>query len=376
MTDFVTNPFIGKGLPTASASNSQQQNYIASTNYQAVQKLLDLCPIAKTTPLHHASNLAETLGVGNLYLKDERVRMGLGSFKALGASYVIASMAAKKLTDGVLSSENLQAISAEQWQTALNDMTFITASAGNHGLSLAAGARIFGAKAVIYLAKTVPTDFATRLRDFGAEVVIEGDDYDASLAAAMTASQENGWFLLADGTWEGYNIGRDVMEGYLIMADEAFKQMQQMDRAPTHIFLQAGVGGLAAAAAIMAREFFAGDNAPQIIIVEPDQAPCLQQSIVAGELIEVSGGVSNMGRLDCKVPSLVALHTLALTANEFMLVSDDEAQQAIDQLAQYDFATTPSGGAGFAGLTKALACQKYGIDANSHVLIFLSEQAL
>ena len=131
---------------------------------------------------------------------------------------------------------------------------------------------------------------------------------------------------------------------------------------------------MAAAAAIMARYHF--DSKPKIIVVEPDQAPCLQQSIVAGKLIEVTGDISNMGRLDCKVPSLVALDTLAQTANHFMLVSDEEATDAMPSLAAHDFATTPSGGAGFVGLQKAIKHQQFNLDKESHVLIYLSEQAL
>ncbi|MCH9852506.1 MAG: diaminopropionate ammonia-lyase [Alphaproteobacteria bacterium] len=369
MNDFMTNPYIGKKF----LDNVPK---LDPTKIETVKQLLQLCPIAKPTPLRQSPALADSLNIGTLSLKDERNRMNLGSFKALGAAYVIAKRAAEKLTEK-MSDGDINSIDEAQWHNALNGEVFITASAGNHGISVAAGARIFGAKAVIYLAKTVPTDFATRLKNYGAEVVIAGDDYDASLAEAMQAAETNDWYLLADGTWQGYNIGTEVMEGYLVMADETYHAMQ--DAPPTHIFLQAGVGGLAAAAAIMARYYFADTDtmpAPQIIVVEPDEAPCLQQSIQAGKLVEVTGGISNMGRLDCKTPSLVALDTLAHTANHFMLVSDEEATNAMPLLAAHDFATTPSGGAGFVGLQKAIQHQQFNLDKNSHVLIYLSEQAL
>ncbi len=362
MSNFTENPYLNKIFPTDNATDNSK----ASIDVAAVNRLLNLCPIAQKTPLHASKALAEKLNIGNIWFKDERMRMGLGSFKALGASYVIASEAAEKLKGTPLAD-----ITETQWKTALTSEVFVAASAGNHGLSVAAGARIFGAKAVIYLSKTVPEDFANRLRGFGAEVVIAGDDYDESLAESMRVAEENGWYLLADGTWEGYDTGRKVMEGYLVMADEAYSEM--VKNPPTHIFLQAGVGGLAAAAAIMAREYFADT---QIIVVEPDKAPCLQQSILAGKLIEVTGGDSNMGRLDCKTPSLVALNTLAYTANHFMLVSDEEAEQALPLLKAHDFATSPSGGAGFIGLQKAIAHQKYQLDETSNVLIFLSEQEI
>ncbi len=371
MNDFITNPYIGKKFFDNVPHNITK---LDPTKIAAVKRLLQLCPIAKPTPLLQSPALADSLNIGNISFKDERNRMNLGSFKALGAAYVIAKRAAEKIADKS-GDTDINSIDETQWRNALKGEVFITASAGNHGISVAAGARIFGAKAVIYLAKTVPADFATRLKTFGAEVVIAGDDYDASLAEAMQAAKTNDWYLLADGTWQGYNIGTEVMEGYLVMADETYHAMREAP--PTHIFLQAGVGGLAAAAAIMARYYFNADTAsPQIIVVEPDEAPCLQQSIVAGKLVEVTGGISNMGRLDCKTPSLVALDTLAHTANHFMLVSDEEATNAMPLLVAHDFATTPSGGAGFVGLQKSIKHQQFNLDKDSHVLIYLSEQAL
>ena len=210
---------------------------------------------SRSNPQSEIIDEAKNLGINKLWLKDERNRMGLGSFKALGATFVIASHAANKIA---------KERTDDDWKKSLSGETYISASAGNHGLSLAAGARIFGAKAVIYLSKNVPSTFADRIRSYGADVVIHGDDYEESLQGAQSAAEENNWFLLSDVTWDGYDYGLQVMQGYLVLAAEAYDRCLEM---PTHIFLQAGVGGFPASMATLARKYF-GDK-PKIIIVEP-----------------------------------------------------------------------------------------------------------
>lgn len=302
----------------------------------SVAKLLGQCPAHAPTPLTSVPELADRLGVASVLIKDERGRMGLGSFKALGAAHAIAREAA--------------ATDPDDWSTALAGRTFATASAGNHGISVAAGARIFGAKAVIYLSETVPEPFAQRLRKMGAEVVRAGSQYEESMDAALKAAEANGWTLLSDSSWDGYtDLPYRVMEGYLQLAAEA---ADDMDQAPTHIMLQAGVGGLAAAIAAYARRRW-GD-APEIIVVEPEAAPALMESIRAGELVESTGPVSSMGRLDCKTASLIALNGLARDADQFVTVTEDEAADAMPILASMGLETTPSGGAGLIALLAGL----------------------
>jgi diaminopropionate ammonia-lyase len=287
--------------------------------------------------------------------------MGLGSFKALGAAYVIA-------TDAV-------ATGREELSHALAGVTYVTASAGNHGMSVAAGARVFGANAVVYIAETVPDSFHQRLAEKGAIVVREGAEYEASMAAAAEAAEKFGWNLLSDSSWEGYvDVPRRLMEGYLVMVDEIISAMAEPPGPPpSHVFLQAGVGGLAGAAGALMREKW-GD-APKIIVVEPEAAPALMESVRAGRPVKVSGPVSSMGRLDCKEPSLIALKGLARDADFFVTISEEEAVSAMPMLSQADLATTPSGGAGIAAL---LASEPHhvalGIDHTSTVLAILSEE--
>ncbi|MEL7464437.1 MAG: pyridoxal-phosphate dependent enzyme [Pseudomonadota bacterium] len=334
------NPLRGAGLPAQPGLADGD----LVTDAAAPRALYAQCPKAHETPLADAAALAAEVGVGALWLKDERGRMGLGSFKALGAAHAIAKA-------WVAAGENLEGV------------TFATASAGNHGLSVAAGARAFGAKAVIYIADTVPEAFADRLRAMGADVAREGAAYEAAMAAAQRDAAANGWRLLSDSSWEGYaDPARDVMEGYLIMGAEAAEQVPE---APTHIYLQAGVGGLAAAACAAARAAW-GDG-PRITVVEPDAARALIESIRAGRPLFTDGPVSNMGRLDCKEPSHLALKYLAREADAFMTVTDAEAQMAADRLGASGFATTPSAAAGFAGMAKDAP------GPEARVLLYVSE---
>ena len=319
-----------------------------------VADLLARCPIAEETPLAALTGLAP---VANVWAKDERNRMGIGSFKALGAAYVIAREA--------------DAASDAPDSTTLMGQTFVTASAGNHGLSVAAGARVFGADAAIYLADAVPESFAERLRGMGAKVVRHGTNYQESMDAAMAAADENGWTLLSDTSFAGYlEKPTTLMEGYLQMASEAAKQCPE---APTHIFLQAGVGGLACAAAAYAREVW-GD-APIIAVVEPTNAPALQASIEAGKCVFADGPESVMGRLDCKEPSLVALNGLARDADFFVTLDDDLVENALPNLASAGIATSSSGGAGVVAAMQADILGAVGADASARVLTYISEAA-
>lgn len=317
-------------------------------------KLLEKCPAHGSTPLLDGPEIAAELGIAELFMKDERQRMGLGSFKALGAAYVIANEANQA--------------GAENLSTALEGQTFITASAGNHGLSVAAGSQVFGAHAIIYLSNTVPKAFGKRLEDMGAEVRFEGVDYEASMHAAMQEAERNNYTLLSDTSWQDYwEAPHRLMEGYQVLAAEAASEVHSP---PTHIFLQAGVGGLAGAIAAYARHAW-GDT-PLITVVEPERAPALQECIAAGKFIATSGPVSNMGRLDCKEASLIALKGLARDADFFMTISDEQASATIDKLFKHGIASTPSGIAGIAGLLNAPKSE-LSLNENSIAFAIISE---
>ena len=316
--------------------------FLPSIDVKSPQRLLKRCPVANVTPLIELNDFGQ---VGKVFVKDESVRMGVGSFKALGAAYVIAHAAQNEDQKG---------------------KTYVTASAGNHGISVAAGSKAFGASAVVYLSHQVPKEFSSLLEAYGATVIRAGKDYAESLDAAEAAAIKNGWSLLSDTSWYNYiEIPRRLMEGYLVAAAEAAEQISCM---PSHILLQAGVGGLACAAAAHFRQVW-GDK-PKIIVVEPDVAPALYHSIVMGRLATCEGPASIMGRLDCKTPSLIALNGLARDADSFLLISDDAVKEALPILKNKGFNTSASGGAPLAALFHGIP----GIRSNSRVLCFVSEQ--
>ena len=342
--DIFDNPHRGRGLDHPDLKDIPW----TADDAGPPQALTARCPRAAQTPLIDATKLAQMAGVGSVFVKDERGRMGLGSFKALGAAYVIACDAVA----GVASSR-----------------TYVTASAGNHGMSVAAGAAAFGAKAQVYIAETVPEAFADRLRAEGADVVREGAVYEDSMAAAAQAAKEHGLTLLSDSSWPGYvERPHRLMEGYLVLMAEA---VDQMPESPTHIFLQAGVGGLAGACAAHARAVWGG--LPKIVVVEPEAAPAIAASVKAGEPVVAPGPVSMMGRLDCKEPSLIALKSLARDADHFMTISENEAETGTAQAAGAGLASTPSGAAGVSALLTAAQAQVLQLTLSSRVLLILSE---
>lgn len=286
--------------------------------------------------------------------------MGLGSFKALGGVYGVASILSDiyKINLSTLDISDLPLLRAK-------DTIFVCASAGNHGLSVAAGAGLFGARSRIYLGSGVPDDFANRLTAMGSEVVRVDGDYEHSVRCAISDAKDTGAIHLADGSWSGYiESPRLIMEGYTAMAVELSHQFSALGEWPTHVFLQAGVGGLAASMAYAIHKLW--DTLPRLIVVEPTQAACLSKSVEANELLTVSGDVSNMGRLDCKTPSLLAFEVLRVLADSFVEVSDEQACDAVAYASTLGYSTTPSGAAGLA----AMRCE---CDGTTRPLIILSE---
>lgn len=303
--------------------------------------LLRHCPVYEPTRLCCQPDLAAAVGVRKLWVKDESQRMGLGSFKALGGAFAVVQMISDAAGGAGIRTPAARATAAA--------MTFVTASAGNHGLSLAAGAHLFGASACIVLSASVPESFADRIRRAGGDVYRAGDTYEESVASAEYLARTNGWLLLADGSWPGYTERPAlVMEGYTVIAEECRQSFEQENAWPSQVVLQAGVGGMAAALAGHIRDAWAVQ--PNITVVEPDRAACLQESARAGKLTRATGALSNMGRLDCKDASLLAYESLRGDADTFVSISDHEATIAADRLRVVGHPTTPSGAAGFAAL--------------------------
>ncbi|GEK59447.1 diaminopropionate ammonia-lyase [Marinococcus halophilus] len=266
------------------------------------------------TPLYSLRHLANYLGVKDIKVKDESTRFGLNAFKVMGGIYAVAKYLAELLDKDVdnLSFEELQ--SAET-RNALGDITFITATDGNHGRGLAWAARELGQEAAIYMPKGSQPSRLEAIQNEGAFAEITELNYDATVRMAARLAKENDWVMVQDTAWEGYEkIPLWIMQGYASIAHEIVQEMDKTDDpAPTHVFLQAGVGSFAAGIASYLKQHYQG-QAPKIIVVEPDKAECYYRSflnthnemeIVEGEMDTIMAGLA------CGEPSSIAFRLLS-----------------------------------------------------------------
>ncbi len=285
--------------------------------------LADACAMLRELRDYRATPLVRRMIDGAaIAFKDERGRFGLGSFKALGGFYAVARLA----TPGA---------------------RIVCASAGNHGIGVAAGAARIGAHARIVLPTGTDASFAARIERLGGEVEWSTGDYDAACGEARRAAAAAGAIWMPDGDPSPEALAPHfVMAGYQVLAEEIREDCARDGGWPARVFVQAGVGGLAAAVAHHIRARW--PMQPRITLVEAATTPCLAASAAAGRPVVVTGPRSTMGRLDCPVPSWIAWRTLSSLDVDYATVTDAQAEAAADDLARCDLATTPSGAAGYA----------------------------
>ena len=335
------------------------------------------------TPLYALEGLAQSLGVAQILLKDESVRSDLGSFKALGAPIALIHLIRRLWPDEGMDAQRLFTGAHE---SLLREFTVISATDGNHGKGLAAAARSIGCRCVIVLHANVRAEREKAIAAFDAEIVRVEGNYDESVAAAARLAKANGWHVVSDTSYDGYEeIPRDVMQGYGTIAAEVVEAVDAR-AAPsiTHVFLQGGVGGLAAAIVSYFWEVYE-DKRPAVVIVEPRQADCLYQSAVQGTAAKASGSVDSvMAGLACGEASPLAWRFLESGADFFMTVEDEGAVQAMRRLAQGNATDPPivsgeSGAAGLAGLMHLMQdpalSHQAGLSRDSNVLLLNTEGA-
>ena len=386
MTDLFSDPafspakaaFIVNSTRTKGAYPEALKATLSHTGYVRAASVISSWPGYAPTPLASLSTLAARLGVASVRYKDEGGRFGLGSFKALGGAYAVFRLLATELRqrDG---SVDETALAAGRLKDSVKDMTVCCATDGNHGRSVAWGARVFGARAVIFIHATVSERRADAIRHYGAEVVRTSGNYDDSVREADRTAAANGWFVVSDTSYPGYtDVPRDVMQGYSVMVAEA---LGALDAPPTHIFIQGGVGGLAAAIIAHLWEAYGADT-PAIVVVEPDKAACLYESARAGRPTAVTGDLDTvMAGMACGEPSVIAWPLLEGGASAFMTIPDEAALAAMRLLASGAAGATIVGGesgvAGLAGLMVAAGQpdwrQALGLNTASRVLLFGSE---
>lgn len=265
------------------------------------------------TPLVALPNLANYLGIGKLFVKDESSRFGLNAFKVLGASYAIGRYLAEKL--GLDISEiSYEELRSDEVRKKLGDITFTTATDGNHGRAVAWAAKQLKQKAVIYMPKGSDPVRLKNIQDLGAQASITDLNYDDAVRLSEKKAEEHGWVIVQDTAWAGYEeIPTWIMQGYATLAVEALEQLkEQGSAAPTHVFLQAGVGSFAGGVlGFLASNL--GENMPMITIVEPEKANCIYTSakIGDGKAHKVTGDLDTlMAGLACGEPNTISWELL------------------------------------------------------------------
>ena len=305
------------------------------------------------TPLLVLNKLSKELSLNKIYYKDESKRFDLKSFKALGGAYAV-----EKITKGN------------------KDITVSTATAGNHGRSVAWGAQRLGLKCKIFISEFVSDARGKAMESLGADVVKVKGNYENSLIECIKQSTENNWQIVQDVAWKDYMLVPTLtMAGYSVMMKEIVDQINN-DKI-THIFLQAGVGGMAGAMVAGVARYL--ENIPKIVVVEPDSAACVMKSIESGKIEKVEiVRESLMGGMSCGEPSLVPWKILNKSVNSCISLPDDDIGKAMKMFANAGFGDDKiiAGENSAPGVISLIAScnddevkNKMKLDSNSNVLL-------
>ena len=373
------NRFHQPALPYGPA----QATILDRESVQAARRVMSAWPGHAATPLIARPALAGAVGIAELWCKDESRRFGLGSFKALGGAYAVyrcLSDAVEAQTGTLPATGDLL---AGRYRALASETTVTSATDGNHGRSVAWGAQLFGCRCVIYMHKGVTAARVRAIEGLGASVERVDGTYDDSVRVCAEDAARLGRQVISDTAYRGYTeVPCQVMQGYGLIAEEIMEE-RPADWRPTHVFMQVGCGGFAAA--VYGRLWEAwGAPRPRLVLVEPTAADCLNRSCVAGELTVTPGSLDTLiGGLACGEVSLVAWPILKPSAFACMTIEDAWAVEAMRRLAQ-DGEDPPivageAGASGVAGLMAAAARPEtrhlLGLDAGSRVLTVISEGA-
>lgn len=311
------------------------KNNIIRTNYKECIEFLSEKEVGKAkkfhesfdqytvTPLADLNNLANYIGLNRVYVKDESYRFGLNAFKVLGGSFSMGKYLASKLGKDI-SELGYKELISEEIKKELGDITFATATDGNHGRGVAWTANKLNQKSVVYMPKGSSLTRLENIRAEGAEASITEVNYDDAVRIATDYANDHNGVIIQDTAWEGYEeIPAWIMQGYGTMALESIDQLKakKVER-PTHIFLQAGVGSLAGAVQGVFASIY-GDDCPTTVIVESNLADCLYKSAKAGEMKNVGGDMQTiMAGLACGEPNTIGWEVLKNHSAAFVSCPD------------------------------------------------------
>jgi len=370
------NPLAGKDHPWT----SDQDAILNDAALGVARDTIGSWPGYAVTPLVALDGLAAQTGVAAIHYKDEGARFDLRSFKALGGAYAVARLLQSKVSASLGQPVDMSEIVDRKHPEIASGITVCCATDGNHGRSVAWGAETFGCRCEIFIHATVSEGRKIAIEAFGADVRRCAGNYDDSVREAQETASREGWCVVSDTSYPGYlEVPKDVMQGYELMAAEAF---DQLDEPPTHIFVQTGVGGMAAAVAAQSKRRW-GDARPTLVLADPDRSACWLDSLRAGHPTAVEGDLDTlMAGLACGEVSMLAWDVLKDHADAVMALTDEAAVDCMRRLAQPIAGDPPivageSAVAGLAGLFAALsnpdATAALALGAESRVLIFGTE---
>ena len=337
-------------------------------------------PNYQVTDLHRLTGMAEQANIDQIYYKDESSRFGLKSFKALGGAYAVTKFLKQHL--GQLNGEEptMAQLLSGHYQEQLKDVVVSCATDGNHGRSVAWGAQMFGCQCIIYIHRDVSAGRQLAMETYAAQVIRITGNYDESVRQAAADAELYGREIISDTSYEGYTeVPANVALGYTVMLSETVEQLN--GEIPTHVFIQAGVGGLAAAVCGYFWDLW-GEQRPRFVVVEPEAANCLQESAKVGQLTVVDGDLDTlMAGLACGEVSHIAWDVLEQGADDFITLSENAVAPCMQALEQHS-PSIEAGESAVAGLAACLigAQQPHwraalGLNDQSKVLVLGTEGA-
>lgn len=338
-------------------------------------------PGYRATPLWDLRGLAGSAGIERLWYKDEGERFGLGSFKPMGGAYAVGCLLARVAAERAGRTVTPADLARGHYRDIVSDVTLTCATDGNHGRAVAWGARTFGGRAVVYLASHVSAGRERAIAGYGADVVRTSGNHDEAVRTSAAAARRNGWYVISETTSASDpRIAADILTGYGALIRETLTQLN--GSRPTHVFVQAGVGGLAAAVCACTRQLWA-DAAPSVVVVEAENADCIYRSLAAGERVAVEGTLETvMAGLAAGEASAYAWEHLSTGAAAAVAMPDEPAIATLRMLAAGTMGDEPfeAGESGVAGLAAALLASRdadartaLGIDQDSRMLTIGTE---
>lgn len=290
----------------------------------------------KVTPLHSLNKLAKEFGVSDIWIKDESYRFGLNAFKSLGGSYAVGKYLAQKLNMDI-SELSFEMLNSPDIKEKLGDITFVTATDGNHGRGIAWAANQIGQKSVVFMPKGSSEIRLNNIKKEGAIASITDLNYDDAVRLATKYAHENNGVIIQDTAWDGYEeIPAWIMQGYVTLIDEAIDQINSLYKGiPTHVFLQAGVGSFAGSVQGYLQYVF-GNNRPITTIVEPNEAACIFKSAEINDTKPhaVTGFMETiMAGLNCGEPNTMGWNILRDYSDMYISCPDYVSARAMRILA-------------------------------------------